>query len=199
MKLIEDQIKDLRNSFPSISALSADSNSVFLKKYGPGGPGGKISFDGSYLPGKIYIADYSTKTKPSKDHPFIDRNPLFLYLKSDKSQNGEILICLDLNIIPPDYRGEVILKIWNQFIPIIKSNEQGPGQEPITNLYNSLRTILSGTGWQNSLTGFKKDFIQNVKIVDYTDWVRIPYVSSTKIEGLSISTIYNDYRSKLNR
>ncbi len=70
-------------------------------------------------------------------------------------------------MIPPDYRGMVILRIWNQFSNIINENEKTSGEQPIPDLYNSLKILLNGTGWQNSLTGFKPDFLRNVKIVDY--------------------------------
>lgn len=198
MKSIEDQIKDLRNSFPSISSLSSDSSRFFSDKYGTDKSGGKIKFEGNFIPGLIYSADYFTKSRPSKAHPYINRKPIFLFLRSDKSQDGEILVSLDLNTIPPDFRGGIILKFWNQFSPIINENDKNGPIQPIPNIYNSLRTILNGTGWQNSLTGFKKEYIRNVKVVDYEDWVRIPYLNDFQIEGQSIPSIYNDYRSKLN-
>ena len=198
MKNIEEQIKDLRNSFSSVSSISSDSVRLFSDKYGTDKSGGKIKFDGAFVPGLIYSADYFTKSKPSKSHPYINRNPLFLFLKSDKYADGEILVSLDLNIIPPDFRGGIILKIWNQFSTLINENSKNNTVQPIPNIYNSLRVILNGTGWQNSLTGFKKEYIRNVKVVDYEDWVRIPYLNDFQIEGQSIPSIYNDYRSKLN-
>jgi hypothetical protein len=105
---------------------------------------------------------------------------------------------MDLNVIPPEYRGSIILKVWNQYQGIISENQKNNAQISIPNFYNSLRSILNGTGWQSSLTGFRKDFIRDPKEIRYEDWVRLPYITDTKIEGASISKIYNDYRSKLN-
>ncbi len=198
MKNIEDQIKQLRDSFPSISSISTDSDNIFFDKYRSDKSVGKIKFDGTFVPGLIYCAEYFTKNKPSKSHPFIDRRPLFLFLKTDKYLNGEILVSLNLNTIPPDLRGEIIVKIWNQFSSIINENSKNKSSQPIANIYNSLKILLNGTGWQNSLTGFKKEYIRNVNVVDYEDWVRIAYLNNFQIEGQSISSIYNDYRSKLN-
>ncbi len=198
MKSLDEQIKELRNSFPSVASISTDSNKLFKEKYGSDKPGGEKKFDGNFIPGLIYSADYLTKSQPSKNHPFIDRKPLFLFVKSDRYLNGEILVSLDLGIIPPDFRGEIISKIWEQFSPLISENAKSISSQPILDLYNSLRIILNGTGWQNSLTGFKREYVGNIKVVDYSDWVRIPYLSDFKIEGQSIPSIYNDYRSKLN-
>ncbi len=195
MKPLEEQIKELRGSSPSLTSLSADSNLLFSKTYGEKA---KIINDGIFIPGKIYIADYATKTRPSPQHPYINRNPIFLFIKSDKSPNGEILISMDLNVIPSEYRGSIILKVWNQYQGIISENQKNNAQIPIPNFYNSLRSILNGTGWQSSLTGFRKDFIRDPKEIRYEDWVRLPYITDTKIEGASISKIYNYYRSKLN-
>lgn len=198
MKGIEDQIKELLNSFASVSSVSADSNKLFSDKYSNDKPGGKINFDGKFIPGFIYSAEYLTKSKPSKSHPYINRKPLFLFVKSDKYLNGEILVSMDLNIIPPDIRGAIILKIWNSFSSLLNENAKGKTVQIIPDFYNSLRTILNGTGWQNSLTGFKKEYVRNIKVVDYEDWVRIPYLTDFQIEGQSIPSIYNNYRSKLN-
>lgn len=198
MKSLDEQLKQIRNSSPSVSAISTESNLLFLEKYGKNGNTGKKIFDGNFIPGVIYLGDYKTRSRPSKQHPWINRKPLFLCVKIDRYLGSEIIVSLDLNIIPPDYRGQIILKVWNQFSPIISQNESGSINQPIPNLYNSLRTILGGTGWQNSLTGFKKEYLGNIKVIDYSDWVRIPYLSDSMIEGQTISSIYNDYRSKLN-
>lgn len=200
MKTFDEQIKNLRGQFSSISQISSDSNSLFADKYGPLGKGGSTIFDGTYLPGKIYQGEYYTKTRVSDKHPYINRNPLFFFIKQEKTKNGDILVSLDLNVIPPDYRGNIFFKLWNQYGSILGDNDKNPqtSQIPIPNLSASFKSLLRGTGWQNSLTGFKKDFMKNVKVVDYADWVRIPYLSDTSIEGQGVSEIYNSYRSKLN-
>lgn len=200
MKSFEEQIKDLRDGSSSVSQVSTDSNRYFFGKYGPGGDGGNMKFDGNFIPGKIYSASYKTKTMVSEKHPFIDRSPIFMFVKKERHNGSDILISLDLNVIPPDYRGNILFKLWEQYFPLFKENSQLPysSQAPVRNITQSFDRLLSGTGWKTSLTGFKRDFIAEVSVVDYEDWVRIPYISDFRIEGQSTSGIYNDYRSKLN-
>ena len=61
----------------------------------------------------------------------------------------------------------------------------------------SLQILLNGTGYKTAVTGFKRQHLSNVKVLDYTDWVRIPYISISRIRGLPIEQIYTSYRSKL--
>jgi len=200
MKSFEDQIKDLRRGFSSVSQISSDSNSYFLEKYGPNGSGGSMEFNGTFIPGKVYTCEYKTKTRVSNSHPFIDRSPLFIFLKKERYKDTSIMVSVDLNVIPPNYRGNILSKIWEQYYLLFKDNDSIAynSQLPISNISDSFKRILSGTGWKTSLTGFKAEFISGVKVVDYKDWVRIPYLSDFRIEGQSVNGIYNDYRSKLN-
>jgi hypothetical protein len=200
MKSFEDQIKALRGEFSSTSQISTDSNSYYLKKYGPEGTGGSMEFNGTFVPGKFYTCEYKTKTRVSDAHPFIDRYPLFIFLKKEKYKDTSIMISIDLNVIPPDYRGNILFKLWDQYYSLFKENSNTTynSQLPITNILNSFKRLLEGTGWKTSLTGFKSEFISGVKVVDYEDLVRIPYLSDFRIEGQSVNGIYNDYRSKLN-
>ena len=200
MKSFENQIKDLRKEFSSVSQISSDSNSFFLEKYGPNGPGGSMEFNGTFIPGKIYSCEYKTKTRVSDSHPFIDRYPLFIFLKKERYKDTSIMVSMDLNVIPPDYRGNILFKLWEQYGSLYKDNNSTTynSQLPISNISDSFKKLLAGTGWKTSLTGFKAEYISGVKVVDYKDWVRIPYLSDFKIEGQSVNGIYNDYRSKLN-
>jgi hypothetical protein len=200
VKSFEDQIKDLRSQYSSIAQLSSESNTYFKKRYGPGGEGGTLDFNGNFIPGKIYTCEYKTKTRISDKTPFIDRSPIFIFMKKERYKGSEILISVDLNVIPPDYRGNIMFKLWDQYSSLFKDNSKLPytSQIPITNITTSFNRLLAGTGFQTALTGFKREYADNIKVVDYKDWVRIPYLSDFIIEGQSTNGIYNDYRSKLN-
>jgi hypothetical protein len=93
-----------------------------------------------------------------------------------------------------------MFKLWDQYSSLFKDNSKLPytSQIPITNITTSFNRLLAGTGFQTALTGFKREYADNIKVVDYKDWVRIPYLSDFIIEGQSTNGIYNDYRSKLN-
>jgi len=39
--------------------------------------------------------------------------------------------------------------------------------------------------------------LQNIKIVDYADWIKIPFLSHASLEGLSLQKIYSEYKSKI--
>jgi hypothetical protein len=103
-------------------------------------------------------------------------------------------------VIPPDQRGQVLARIFNQFFQLIKENQYNlpNSQQPLRLPLSSLGTLLGGTGYSYALTGFKKTYLRGIKVVDYKDWCKIPYLSESMIQGLPINSIYSDYRSKLN-
>ena len=120
MKSFEDQIKALRGEFSSTSQISTDSNSYYLKKYGPDGTGGSMEFNGTFVPGKFYTCEYKTKTRVSDSHPFIDRYPLFIFLKKEKYKDTSIMISMDLNVIPPTIEAIYFLNFGISIIPCLK-------------------------------------------------------------------------------
>ena len=80
MKPFEEQIKELRKGSQSISNISKESNDLFKRKYSPEGSGGRLEFNGDFIPGKFYTCEYKTKTKVSEKTPFIDSEPVFIFL-----------------------------------------------------------------------------------------------------------------------
>jgi hypothetical protein len=199
VKPFEEQIKDLRKSSPSISSLSEESNNFFIEKYSLNGKGGDEKFS-SFISGKVYLAEYLTPSKISDKIPFINRYPLFLFLSEEKFNDEIICKVIDLNIIPPDFRGQILKSIFDFYFDKIKSNEsQIPSNQQSLGLDGkALSLLLKDTGYSYAVTGFKKQYLRNIKVVDYADWVKIPYLSVSSIQGLPQNSIYTIYRSKLN-
>jgi len=124
---------------------------------------------------------------------------MFLFISEEKIGNETICKVIDLNVIPPDFRGEILTKIFDFYFQKISENSKTPNsnQQSLNLDGKSLQILLDGTGYKTSVTGFKRQYLSNVKVVDYTDWVRIPYISISSIQGLPIEQIYTSYRSKL--
>ena len=200
MKTFEEQVKEYRNTASSISLLSTNTDSYFSEVYGVSGSGGEEQFLDNYINGKIYTGEYLTDSKVGKKHRYINRYPLFLFIDQQRVGDTTILRSLDLNIIPPDYRGQILMRIFSQFYQLIKENQEGipNSQQPLRLSLSSLPALLNGTGYSYALTGFKKTYLRGVKIVNYKDWCKIPYLSEALVQGLPVNSIYNDYRSKLN-
>ncbi len=199
MKPFEQQIKDYREGVPSLSALSDATNKFFKEKYGIEGKGGKEKIGSFLIPGKIYTGEYATNSRISDKIRYINRYPLFIFLGEEEIKSGKILKSIDLNIIPPDYRGQILLRLFNQFYDKIKDNETNiPGDQiPIQLNGNVLSRLLEGTGYSFAVTGFKKENFRSIKTVDYLDWCKIAYLSDSFIQGLPLNSIYSEYRSKL--
>lgn len=198
MKIFLDQIQDLKKTSQSISSLSSEVNDFTLKKYGPSAKGGIEDFK-TFLSGKIYFAEYSTPTKLSDRIKYINRYPLFLFISEEKIGNESILKVIDFNVIPPDLRGNILTKIFDFYFQLIKENEKTPNlnQQSLNLNGSALQILLKDTGYKTAVTGFKKQYLSKIKVVDYTDWVRIPYMSLANIQGQPIEQIYTSYRSKL--
>lgn len=198
MRSFEEQVKLFRESAQSISQLSQITLNTFSDKYSLNGNGGKEKFSG-FLPGKIYTGLYMTDSKLSEKNTWINKYPLFFFIGEEKIGNEVILKAIDLNITPPDFRSQILRRIFDEFQNQISENEKNlaSGQTEIILRSNDLNSLLVNTGYKFSVTGFKKKFFSNVKVIDYEDWVKIPYFSATSIEGIPINSIYSDYKSKL--
>jgi hypothetical protein len=173
-------------------------NDFIIKKYGPNAKGGIEDFK-TFLSGKIYFAEYSTPTKLSDKIKYINRYPLFLFISEEKIGNESILKVIDLNVIPPDLRGNILTKIFDFYFQTIKENENKPNsnQQSLNLNGPALQILLKDTGYKSAVTGFKRQHLSKIKVVDYLDWVRIPFISIANVQGMPIEQIYTSYRSKL--
>lgn len=199
MKNFREQISDYLSSSPSVSSLSKKTDDFFIEKYSLEGKGGIESFPGKFTPGKIYVGKYSTNSKPSEKIKWINRYPLFFFLSEEKIGDEIIIKAIDLNVTPPDHRAQILEKIFDYFYQTIKQNSNNPKSEQKEILLKSsdLQILLKETGYSFSVTGFKKRFFSNLKIVDYQDWHKLVYLNVSSIEGQPLNLIYNDYKSKL--
>jgi hypothetical protein len=199
VKSFREKISEYLSTSPSVSALSSKTDDLIVKKYSPTGNGGIESFSGSFIPGKIYVGKYNTNSKTNEKVKFINRLPFFFFISEEKI-GGEIIIkAIDLNTTPPEYRAQILEKIYEQFFETIKQNSKDPkkSQQEILLRSADLQTLLKDTGYNFSVTGFKKRYFSDLKIIDYDDWHKLVYLSASSIEGQPINSIYNDYKSKL--
>jgi len=199
VKNFAEQIKDYQNGAQSISSLIQKTNSLFEEKYfSPNGKGEPLS--GNYIPGKIYTGEYLTKTDLSDRIKFIDRRPVFLFISEEKVNGENILKGLDLNIVPNEYRAKILGSYFDNFIGKISANLKNPPslQEPILIKSVYLSSIFGNDGYKFAMNGFKKSYMKSVKIISYDDWSKIPFLTDTQIQGLTVSAIYNQYKTKLN-
>jgi hypothetical protein len=197
-----EKIINYRKESPSVSALSTKTDLFFLGKYGNSGGGGKAKFNGTFFPGCIYFFNYTTDSNLSEKIKFINRNPLFFYLSSERIDQDIIIKGIDLTITPPEQRLQIIESFVNYFSEKIKSNEirttKGESPDPIRVSGKEISNLFGGTGYNFSFVGFKLKFVKEVEFIDYEDWHKLPYLKYTLIQGITINEIYNNYRSKLN-
>lgn len=181
---------------------SFEANRIIGSKYSSNPPrGAKEIFDGQLKSGKIYIFDYVTSSEIGKDRNYINLMPIGIYSESKRTNTGEVIdFFIDLVVTPPKNRMEILLGISEKNEEIIRANQKDPSL-PQANLdirFSTIKGYLGKTGFQFSYTGFKKSGLRNLRIVEYQDWPILPYVTTNRLRGDSISEIYRKYRSKLN-
>lgn len=198
-----EQIIEYRKSASAVSSLSTNTDLYFLDKYGVNGKGGDYKFDGVLIPGNVYFFSYGTNTEVSEKVPFINRNPLILYLSSEKIGEDIVIKSIDLTVTPPDQRLNILQRFWDQFKPSIDEGMERIGRKgtPSTIRVGSgdIPLLFRDTGYNTSFTGFKYKFMMDIKWVDYSDWAKLPFLKYSSVQGLSINEIYSNYRSKLNQ
>jgi len=197
-----EKIIEYRGEANSISSLSIKTDIYFLDKYGNNRNGGNIKYTGTLVPGNIYFFNYNPDSKPNEKIKFIDRNPLVLYISSEKIGQDIIIKSIDLTITPPEQRLQILQNFWDRFKDILESNikktSRGELPEPIRLTAKDLPRLFEKTGYNFSFAGFRLKFMESIKGIDYEDWHKLPYLKYNLVQGMSINEIYNNYRSKLN-
>lgn len=198
---IKEQIVQYRDEAPSISSLATKTDMHFLGKYGARGEGSSYKYNGTLFPGNLYFFSYQTDSKLSDKVQFINRNPLIFYISAERVGQETIVKGIDLTITPPEQRVEIIQRIAEKFQGEIgegeKSTQKGGSPVQIRLDSKDLSGLLSGTGYNFSVTGFKMKFMSDIKWIDYSDWSKIPFLKYSLVQGISINEIYSNYRSKL--
>jgi hypothetical protein len=196
-----DSLLEYKNSFRDVPETIKSTDSLFADKYFPGGSAGK-KFNPPFIPGVIYSFLYRTDSKVSKDRTYIDRNPIILCIDSHPTKDlGLIVRGIDLVVVPPEYRVKILSKIHDTYYTKIEANEDyyesKGGMNPLPLSDKNLSALLTGTGYETALFGFKAKFMREIKVLDLDDWYKIPYLRKSMIEGLSLQGIYTEYQSKL--
>ena len=126
------------------------------------------------IPGNVYFFNYDTDTELSQKVQYINRNPLILYISSERIGKDIIVKSIDLTLTPPEQRLEILQNFWDKFQPTMEANQKrvAKGETP-------------------------EEIMKNIKWVDYADWCKLPFVKYTSVQGLPINEIYTNYRSKL--
>jgi len=181
---------------------SAEANHIITSKYSVSPPrGAEEIFSGDLKPGKIYLFDYVTDTKLGGKRNYINLMPIAVYSEYKKDTSGEIIdFFIDLTVTPPKNRMEILSEIYEKNSSIIASNKKDPNktQEPLDLRYSTIKGYLQKSGFNISYTGFKRKGLRNIRLIEYPDWSILPYVTTSKIIGDSVSEIYRKYQSKLN-
>jgi hypothetical protein len=186
-----EKVLEYKDSFENLSQAVKSVDLLFDSKYYPNSKGNS-TFKPPFLPGQIYSFSYKTTSKLSDERKFINRNPVVLCTDSFDNKDGLILKGIDLITVPPNFRLEILKRIYDQFI-----NELTSGRTPLPLNDKNLSSFLSGTGYQQSVFGFKTSFFGDVYTVSIEDWPKLPYLSKSFIEGMNLQGIYTEYKSKL--
>lgn len=199
---LKEEIIEYRKESGSLSGLSTKTDLYFLEKYGiNSSKKDGYDYDGVLVPGNIYFFTYETDSRISEKVKFINRNPLILYISSEKVGDDIIVKSIDLSITPPDKRIDILQSFCDKFSSTLDRNQKETSKkgrpEEIRLSSKDLPSLFAGSGYNYSFTGFKFRFFKDIKFVDYSDWHKIPFLKYTSIQGMSVNEIYTDYRSKL--
>ena len=138
----KDKVLEYKKLFESQAALVTQTSEYFLKNYVRSKIGSKESFNGTFIPGKIYAFRYQ-QGESKKVY-----NALPFVLCTDKIKAGEkrFLPGIDLGMTPPDKRLEILAATYDNFKENIENNRQGlkrgSVQSPLALTYANMEKIF---------------------------------------------------------
>jgi hypothetical protein len=150
------------------------------------------------IPGKIYSCMYANLDEV-KTNKFVDHWPIIFSMGSIVHEDNKVYETgLDLNIIPPQIRVQVISKLHDFYSSVISQNEKSinegkKGKKKIDIDFKKAQVVLSGTGFEKAYCIFVRDKIGKVKVVDYTDWPAMSTLYTQGVRGIPIDKIWGDY------
>ena len=193
----KESVKIYKDSFESQSALVNQTTDYFLKNYVRSKIGSKESFNGSFIPGKIYCFRYT----PTETKKVFNSFPFVLCTDKMGQTDKRVLTGIDLAMTPPDKRLEILSSTYDYFEEIIKNNitglKRGSVQAPLPLTYDLTGKLFARTGFKTSLKNFNPELIRDLAIISYDDWVKIPYMNILLAEGSNSQEIYTNYDSKI--
>ncbi len=156
-----------------------------------------------FIPGKIYSFLYSTKNKPGKDRPTINRRPILLSMGQMVNDKGKIFeIGIDLMLVPPMVRVVILDNVYKYFKKDISENmtnlnEGRKGKKKLSLTYDVAKKVFNKTGWQLAFCTFGKENVTRPLIYDYEDWVTTISLDTKSIEGRQIKETFQIYIKKM--
>lgn len=191
MKSFSQQVLEYKNSYKNLQEVINETNLFFDSNYFPGAKN-KFKFNPPFIPGQIYSFAYKTPSIVSETRKFINRNPIVLCTDSFQNKDmGLIMKGIDLITVPPDVRVIILERIYDQFGLTLES-----GSKPLPLTDDNLKKLLSDTGFNKSLFGFKTNYFGEIYTIKIEDWRKIAYLSKSFVEGLNLQGIYTEYKSK---
>lgn len=199
--MFSDLVLQYKDSSQASSNIFEQTNSFFRTKYQPG-KSAEYNISSGFIPGEIYLFSYATDSKVSKDRPFIDKMPLVLCISVYNNKKiGKILHGIDLVVVPPIDRIEILGKIWDSFPGDMKKNQEAfekkEERSPLNFNPDFFSSAFGNTGFKKAIFGFKFNSIRIPRVIDCRDWPKIPYYTLSAIEGTPIGAIYKEYKSKI--
>ena len=178
----------------------SNTDKVFESKYFSSGKPDK-KFTMPFVSGEIYSFVYNTDSKIDEKRKFINRNPIVLCTGIFSNKSGNIMKGIDLITVPNLMRVTILGRVYDNNIDLLNNNEKsysGKSERINIDLRDEvLKSLLIGTGYNNSLFGFKTKFISDPKVIDLDDWQKIPYLKRDFLEGFTQESIYKQYQMKL--
>jgi hypothetical protein len=180
------------NSFPAISGAINNANQIFQSSYFSSSK--EIEWQ-NLQRGKIYTFDYDLPNQEVDAGGFVDRRPIIIVIPPPSGYPRFSLFGLDLNLLPPLNRARFLSK-YSDALGISYSTEsasEGPNTlENFSKLnLQSASSLTPDYPISRIIKGFNVKYISGFSEINFRDWFLIPYLSDFKIQGSTISRIYN--------
>jgi hypothetical protein len=196
MSSFDDSAQKYRNSFKTLQeCFSATNNSFNLSYF----ESGADSFWPNLKIGSIYSFEYKPKFDPKFDGDFIDRRPLLILLPIPSNSPRNTIFGIDLNLVPFSERANILStysKVLGYDMKDDKANTESIESTSSKLSYNSAKRIFDGSGFESAYYGFKVQYIPGFKFISPDDWIKIPYLNLSRIEGSTLNLIYSNYGRK---
>jgi len=189
---IKKEYNDLFHEKGSISKLSESSFLHYTDNYANLKKSDSLN---SVIPGKIFVFFYDAEPVGEK-HVFANRRPILFVQDRGQSGKGQVIVGVDIMLIPPQERLNFFIRLETVYRNIIAQNQKKiedgipKSQMPLRTNIDILETLFGGIKYKHAYKGYKIEKIKILKEVPIEEWKYLIYLNTRSLLGASAEEIY---------
>lgn len=187
MGYVKGKIRELSKEAGSKTKARSNAEDWFLKSSRSRRANEAVSTTDRFLPGKIYVFNYSPKT----DMEWYDMNPVVLALE----RVGDNDLGINLNLLPLGIKEDLLDDLYDRLEGQIRNATSGSkiynanAQRPLRITYEGMKAYLQARGYDFAIRQYIPDRKSRQTVVSYAKWPEMALCDFISLNGATVQQV----------